>query len=65
MTFVVDNYILYTHTKYVMTVCKNNNDDQTLNYFIITYVCTYECIRSSSEFIVYLQEVDDDSGLYI
>ncbi|CAH8473045.1 unnamed protein product, partial [Schistosoma intercalatum] len=52
----------YTHTKYVMSVCKKNSDDPTLKYFFVSYVCTYGRKRSSSESDARVQDVDDDSN---
>ncbi|CAH8454467.1 unnamed protein product [Schistosoma bovis] len=52
----------YTHTKYVMSVCKKNSDDPTLKYFFVRYVCTYGRKRSSSESDACVQDVDDDSN---
>ncbi|CAH8666105.1 unnamed protein product [Schistosoma guineensis] len=52
----------YTHTKYVMSVCKKNSDDPTLKYFSVRYVCTYGRKRSSSESDACVQDVDDDSN---
>ncbi|CAH8538593.1 unnamed protein product [Schistosoma guineensis] len=52
----------YTHTKYVMSVCKKNSDDPTLKYFFVRYVCTYGRKRSSSESDACVQDVDDDGN---
>ncbi|VDO52706.1 unnamed protein product [Schistosoma margrebowiei] len=52
----------YTHTKYVMSVCKKNSDDPTLKYFFVRYVCTYGRKRSSSESDACVQDVDDNSN---
>ncbi|VDP53824.1 unnamed protein product [Schistosoma margrebowiei] len=54
--------MMYTHTEYVMSVCKKNSDDPTLTYFFVRYVCTYGRKRSSSESDACVQDVDDDSN---
>ncbi|CAI2724239.1 unnamed protein product [Schistosoma spindalis] len=51
----------YTHTRYVMSVCKKNNDDPNLKYLFVRYVCTYGRKRSSSESDACVQDVGDDS----
>ncbi|VDP41589.1 unnamed protein product [Schistosoma margrebowiei] len=52
----------YTHTKYVMSLCKKNSDDPTLKYFFVRYVCTYGCKRSSPESGACVQDVDDSNN---
>ncbi|CAH8642616.1 unnamed protein product [Schistosoma margrebowiei] len=52
----------YSHTNYVMSVCKKNSDDPTSKYFFVRYVCTYGRKRSSSESDACVQDVDDDSN---
>ncbi|VDP46038.1 unnamed protein product [Schistosoma margrebowiei] len=61
-TFTKFSHSKYTHTKYVMSVCKKNSDDPTLKYFFGRCVCTYGRKRSSSESDACIQDVDDDSN---